>query len=399
MTSATPGDGAPEGPGSAPVPFARPDLTQAEIDAVVEVLRSGWLTTGPRAKAFERAFADELGTRHAVALNSGTAALHLALAAIELGPDDEVIVPTYTFTASAEVVRYFGARPVLVDVQPDTLNVDLAATEAAISPRTRALIGVDIGGQPCDWHLLCPLARRHGLVLVDDAAHALPSTLHGRPIGRWADLTAFSFYATKTLTTGEGGMLVTDEPRWAERAEMLALHGISRDAWKRYTAEGSWYYEVLAPGFKYNMSDLAAALGLVQLGRLGAMNARRAAIAAAYAAAFADLPELEVPVVAPDRTTSWHLYILRLQLDRLRCDRAEFIRALAAENVGASVHFIPLHVHPYYRDTYGYRPEDFPIADREYRRAISLPIYSRMAERDVAEVIGAVRRIVGRWRA
>jgi perosamine synthetase len=376
------------------LPFAVPDISQSEIDGVLEVLRSGWLTTGPKAKEFEQAFAQYTGVRHAVALNSGTAALHLALEAIGLGARDEVIVPAYTFTATAEVIRYFGARPVLVDVEADTLNLDVAAVERVLSPRTRALIGVDIAGQPCDWHRLRELAQNHQVLLLDDAAHALPSTLHARPVGSWADLTAFSFYATKTLTTGEGGMLVTNNAAWAERAATMALHGISKDAWKRYTAEGSWYYEVTAAGFKYNMPDIAAALGLAQLRRLEEMYQRRIAIAAKYTCAFADLPELEPPSIRPDRTTAWHLYILRLHLNQLRCDRAEFIRLLAGANVGVSVHFIPLHLHPYYRTTFGYAAGDFPVAYAEYLRAISIPIYSRMTDEDVEDVINAVRQIV-----
>jgi perosamine synthetase len=283
---------------------------------------------------------------------------------------------------------------VLVDVEADTLNMDVAAVERVLSPRTRALIGVDIAGQPCDWHRLRELAQSHQLLLVDDAAHALPSTLQTRPVGSWADLTAFSFYATKTLTTGEGGMLVTNSAAWAERAASMALHGISKDAWKRYTAEGSWYYEVTAAGFKYNMPDIAAALGLAQLARLEEMYQRRVAIAARYTCAFADLPELEPPFIRPDRTTAWHLYILRLHLSRLRCDRAEFIRFLAGANVGVSVHFIPLHLHPYYRTTYGYTAGDFPVAYAEYLRAFSIPIYSRMTDQDVEDVINAVRQIV-----
>jgi dTDP-4-amino-4,6-dideoxygalactose transaminase len=378
------------------LPFALPDVDQTEIDAVVEVLRSGWLTTGARTREFEQAFARYIGCKHAVALNSCTAALHLALDAIGLTPDDEVIVPTYTFTASAEVVRYFGARPVLVDVRPDDLTIDVAAVERALTDRTRAVIGVDIAGHPCDWHHLRALAAHHGsnFVLVDDAAHALPSALFECRIGAWADLTAFSFYATKTLTTGEGGMLVTDNPVWAERARCMALHGLSHDAWDRYTTEGSWYYEVVAPGFKYNMTDIAAALGLAQLQRLDTMHRRRSAIAARYTEAFSGLPEVQVPTLRPHRTSAWHLYILRLQPGRLRCNRAEFMRLLGASNIGASVHFIPLHLHPYYRNTYGYRPGDFPCAYTEYQRAISLPIYSRMDERAVDDVISAVTRIL-----
>jgi dTDP-4-amino-4,6-dideoxygalactose transaminase len=380
------------------LPFAQPDITQAEIAAVREVLESGWLTTGPRTKAFERAFAQRVGVSHGVAVNSATAALHLALDAIGLGPDDEVIVPSYTFTATAEVVRYFDARVVLVDVDPVSLNIDPAAVERAITPRTRAVIGVDIAGQPCDWHVLRHIAERYGIVLIDDAAHALPSTLRGRLVGSWADLTAFSFYATKTMTTGEGGMLATDCAEWAARATTMSLHGISKDAWKRYTSEGSWEYEVVAAGFKYNMTDIAAALGLAQLGRVDEMYERRAAIAQRYTQAFARTAELQAPLVYPDRTSAWHLYILRLNLEHLSGDRAAFIQALGEANIGTSVHFIPLHLHPYYREVYGYAPEDFPVAYQEYQRAVSLPIYSRMTDEDVDDVIFAVEDVIRQFR-
>ena len=376
------------------VPFARPDITDAEVDAVVRVLRSGWLTTGPEVQRFERAFADRIGTKHAIAVCSGTAALHLALEAAGVGPDHEVIVPTWTFTASAEVARYLGARPVIVDVRAEDLNIDPLAVERAMSERTKAVMGVDIGGQPADWQALRDVARGGKTVLVDDAAHALPSTLRGRLIGTWADLTAFSFYVTKTMSTGEGGMLVTENDAWAERARIMSLHGISHDAWKRYTAEGTWRYEVVAPGFKYNMTDLAAALGAVQLGRLDAMSSRRNAIARRYTDAFAEDSALEPPIVLAERTTSWQLYILRLRLEALRIDRAAFIDALRQRGIGTSVHFIPLHLHPYWRETYRLRPEDFPVATREYERVVSLPIYSAMTDADAAAVIDAVRDVV-----
>lgn len=363
---------------------------------MVEVLKSGWLTTGSRTKEFQQLFAEYLGVRHALALNSGTAALHLALEAIGIGADDEVIVPTYTFTASAEVVRYLGARPVLVDVNADDLNISVDAVAAAVTNRTRAIVGVDLGGQPCDWDGLRAFAQPRGIVLVDDAAHALPSTLNGRSVGQWADLTAFSFYATKTLTTGEGGMLVTANETWFDRAEIMSLHGISKDAWKRYEVGGSWEYEVIGAGYKYNMTDIAAALGIVQLGRLEEMTRRRAEIAAKYSNAFADLPQLQLPHVAEDRVTSWHLYIARLNLASLRLDRAAFIRELAGQDVGTSVHFIPLHLHPYYRQQFGYRPDEFPVASSEFLRAVSLPIYSRMSDADVDRVVDVVIETVRR---
>jgi dTDP-4-amino-4,6-dideoxygalactose transaminase len=376
-----------------PLPFALPDITAAEIDAVTDVLRSGWLTTGPAVREFERAFAASLGVGHALAVNSGTAALHLALEAAGVGPGDEVIVPTYTFTASAEVACYLGARPVLVDVRTDDLNIDPEQVARALSPRTKAIVGVDIAGVPCDWHILRTVVGK-GVALVDDAAHALPSALQGRPVGRWADITTFSFYATKTLTTGEGGMLVTDDGPRAEHARMMSLHGLSRDAWRRYMAAGSWFYEVVAAGYKYNMTDLAAALGLVQLRRLHEMHERRAQIARRYEEALGEVAELELPRVPADRSTSWHLYIIRLELERLSCDRAAFVEALAAAGIGVSVHFIPLHLHPFYRDTFNYAPDDFPVALREYSRVISLPVYSKMTDDDVDRVIAAVVRTV-----
>ncbi len=376
------------------VPFARPDIGDAEIDAVVRVLRSGWLTTGPEAQKFERAFAERVGATHAIAVSSGTAALHLALEAGGIGVDDEVIVPTWTFTASAEVARYLGARPVFVDVRAEDLNIDPATVARAITPRTKAIVGVDIAGQPADWHALRDLVADRRIVLLDDAAHALPATLRGDLIGTLADFTAFSFYVTKTLATGEGGMLTTAKDEWAERARVMSLHGISHDAWKRYTADGTWRYEVIAPGFKYNMTDIVAALGMAQLSRLDEMCARRVSIARRYSEAFSGMPQLEAPEEFADRTSAWQLYILRLRLETLRHDRAAMIAALKQRGIGTSVHFIPLHLHPYWRDTYRLTPQDFPVASREYERVISLPIYSAMSDADVAAVIDAVREAV-----
>lgn len=380
------------------LPFARPDITDAEIDEVVAALRSGWITTGPRAKRFETAFATYVDASHAVALNSCTAALHLALDAITLQAGDEVIVPVTTFTATAEVVRYFDARPVFVDVDAETFNIDVARIEAAITARTRAIIPVHMAGQPCEMAPLLEIAHAHGLAVVEDAAHALPACYRGRPVGSLGDLTAFSFYATKTITTAEGGMLTTENPEYAARAKQMSLHGIDDDGWKRYRAEGSWFYKVEAPGFKYNMPDLAAALGLAQLRRCDELWARRAAIAARYTAAFADLPEIATPVVAPDRQHAWHLYIIRLDLDDLTIDRAQFVRALHDQNIGASVHFIPLHLHPYYRRLSGHQPGDFQVALHVYERVVSLPIYPSMHDQDVADVIDAVYTVVEQHR-
>jgi dTDP-4-amino-4,6-dideoxygalactose transaminase len=380
------------------LPFALPTMTDAEIDEVVATLRSGWITTGPRAKRFEHDFAAYVGAPYAVAVTSGTAALHLALAAIGLRAGDEVIIPVTTFTATAEVVRYFDAHPVFVDIDADTYTIDVARAASAITARTRAIIPVHMAGQPCDMDPLLALARAHGVAVIEDAAHALPARYKGRCVGTLGDLAAFSFYATKPITTAEGGMVTTASPDYAQRVARMSLHGISTDAWKRYSVEGSWFYEVEAPGYKYNMPDLAAALGLVQLRRCDALWSRRATIAARYDAAFAALPEIATPVVSPDVQHAWHLYIVRLDLDALDIDRAGFIRAMHAFNIGTSVHFIPLHLHPYYRRTTGHQPDDFPVAMRVYPRVVSLPIYPSMSDGDVADVIDAVRAIVTRYR-
>jgi dTDP-4-amino-4,6-dideoxygalactose transaminase len=376
--------------------FAVPDVDEAEIAEVAEVLRAGWLTSGHRVMRFEKEFAAFVGAKHAVAVNSCTAAMHLALEAIGLKPSDEVIVPTYTFAATAEVVRYFGARPVLVDASPLSLCIDPAKVEAAVTPRTRAIIPVHMAGRAAEMDEIGAIAARHNLKVIEDAAHSFPTKYRGRMVGSLSDFTCFSFYATKTLTTGEGGMICTDNEAWADRCRVMSLHGISHHAWKRYTAEGSWYYEVVAPGFKYNMTDIAAAIGMVQLHKTERMLEQRVRIAARYTAAFRPLPELEPAPEAPaDGQHAWHLYMLRLNLDSLTIDRARFFDELKARNIGASVHFIPLHLHPYYRETYGYKPDDFPIAFREFQREVSLPIYSKMTDDDVQDVIAAVTDIVG----
>jgi perosamine synthetase len=380
------------------IPFALPHVTDAEIAAVVNALRSNWITTGPRAKALEAAFGGAVGAPHCVAVSSCTAALHLALDAAGVGPGHEVIVPTMTFAATAEVVDYLGAVPVLVDVQASDHNVDPAAVEAAVTGRTRAIMPVHFGGVPADMDELAAIARPRGIAVVADAAHAFPCRYRGRNVGTLADATCFSFYATKTITTGEGGAAVTANREWADRMRVMSLHGISGDAWKRYMAGGSWYYEILAAGFKYNLGDLAAALGLAQLERAEAMHARRAAIAARYDEAFADEPALERLRPAPDRTNAHHLYVVKVVTDLLDVDRGEFIEALAARGVGASVHFIPLHEHPYYRETFGYRLDSLPIAHQAYQRSVSLPIYSAMSDEQVEQVIADVLAVVGAHR-
>ncbi len=380
------------------LPFALPHITQAEIDEVVDTLRNGWLTTGPKTKRFEREFAECVGAPYALAMNSATAAMHLALDAIGLQAGDEVIVPVYTFTATAEVVVYFRARPVFVDVDPVTYNLDPAQLEKAITPRTRAIMVVHIAGLPAEMDAILEIAHAHGLPVIEDAAHAFPAKYRGRKIGSISDFTAFSFYATKTLATGEGGMLTTANPEYAARAAMMTLHGISRDAWKRYTAEGSWYYEVLHAGYKYNMTDLAAAIGLHQLARRDWLLGRRRAIAQRYTEVFSQWPELETPPDPAHVEHAWHLYILRLRLERLSITRDAFIQALAQANIGVSVHFIPLHLHPFYRDTYQIKADDFPVALQAYQRSVSLPIYPGMTDDEVEDVIAAIERIVESYR-
>lgn len=375
------------------LPYHRPSIGRHEIDAVVETLESGWLTTGPRTRQFESAFAEAVGARHAIAVNSCTAALHLALDAAGVSPGDEVIVPTMTFAATAEVVTYFGATPVLVDCQRDTWNIDPLGIERALTPKTKAIVPVHYAGQPCDMAEIMAIGRRAGVKVIEDAAHALPASYRGEPVGRIGDATCFSFYATKTLSTGEGGMITTEDDAAAERMRMMALHGISKDAWKRYTAEGSWYYEILHPGFKYNLTDVAAALGVEQLKRQDEFLAARTAIARRYTEAFADVSGLRCPVAQADRGHAWHLYVVEVDEERFGLSRNDFIEALRAAGIGTSVHFIPLHLHPYYRDRFGFAGADFPRAFDAYQRIVSLPIYPAMSEQDIEDVIEAVHAV------
>jgi dTDP-4-amino-4,6-dideoxygalactose transaminase len=389
--------------GSAPpkrsdfLPFSPPTIGEEEIQEVVDTLRSRWISTGPKTKRFEGEFAAFLRAPGALALNSCTAALHTALKTLGLGPGDEVITTPMTFTASVNVIEHVGALPVLVDVEPDTLNIDPRKVEAAITRRTRAILPVHYAGHPADLDALRALAGAHGLGIVEDAAHALPACYKGRPIGSEGNPVAFSFYATKNLTTGEGGMLAAD-PEFLARARVISLHGMSRDAWKRYDEGGSWFYEVLVPGFKYNMTDIQAALGLWQLRKLEQFQARRRAVVAEYDRAFADEPALERPVTRPDVEHAWHLYVLRLRDDALTIGRDRFIQELADRNIGTSVHFIPIHLHPYYRDKYGYTPGSFPVAYDNYRRMLSLPLHPGLTDRDVSDVIEAVLDVVRSYR-
>jgi dTDP-4-amino-4,6-dideoxygalactose transaminase len=376
------------------LPFALPDIGEDEIAEVVDTLRSGWVTTGPKARRFEDDFSAWLGEpgRHALAVNSATAGLHLALEALGIGPGDEVITTTHTFTATAEVVRYLGADVVLVDIDPATLCIDPKGVEAAITPRTRAIVPVHYGGLAADMPALLALARRHGLKVVEDAAHALPATCGGQLVGTLgSDAAVFSFYANKNITTGEGGMVVTHDAALAARIKVMRLHGISRDAFDRYTAKvPSWYYEIVAPGFKYNLTDIAAALGLQQLRRAHAFQQRRAQIAALYDAGLEGLP-LALPPRAPAGDVhSWHLYPIRLG-DAAPIGRDALIERLFAERIGCSVHYIPLHLQPYWRDRYRLSAAQFPHSQRAYERLVSLPIYPRMSDADVLRVCEVLR--------
>jgi len=373
-------------------------MEHREAKAASDVITSGWITTGAITAEFERRFADYVGVKHAIAVNSATAAMHLALEAIGLCRGDEVITSTFTFAATAEVIRYFDAKPVLVDINPQTLNLDPERIEAAITKRTRAIIPVHVAGQAVDLQAIQQIARKHNLYIIEDAAHALPTLYRGEMIGSISDLTAFSFYATKTLATGEGGMITTNNETWADRCRVMRLHGISKDAWKRHHKEGNWHYEIVAPGFKYNLTDIASAIGLVQLEKLEAMHARRQAIAERYQQVFAHHPAFDLTTLLDGSTHSHHLYILKLCPEQLAINRDQFMQKLKDHNIGASVHWIPLHLHPYYRETYGYQPQDFPYASAEGQRVLSLPIYSKMSDRDVEDVIAATLSIAEQYK-
>ncbi len=380
------------------LPFARPDIGPAEIDAVSAAMRSGWITTGPKTKEFEQAFTAFLGGGglQSIAVNSATAGLHLALEALGIGPGDEVIAPTLTFTATVEVVRYLGADPVLVDVDPVTLNIDPAKVRAAITPRTKAIMPVHYGGLACDMDAILAIAKEHGLKVVEDAAHALPTTWRGTLVGQLqSDVTVFSFYANKTITTGEGGMAVTHDPALAQRMRTMRLHGMSRDAFDRFTSKTpAWYYEVVAPGFKYNMTDVAAAMGVEQLARLPQFVQRRQTLASRYNTQLAPLPLL-LPADAPHGDThAWHLYVIRLRADA-PLGRDAAIQALSDRGIGTSVHYVPLHRHPYWRDRYQLTPEMFPQADAAYQAMISIPLFTAMGDSDQDRVIAALHEVLG----
>lgn len=377
------------------IPFHRPSIGSDEVAAVQRVLESKWLTTGPATHKFEKDFAEYIGARHAVAVNSGTAALQLAVDAIDLRPGDEVLLPSFTFTATAEVLTHYAAWPVLCDSIRGGFNIDPVDAERRITSKTKAIIPVHIGGEPCDMDAIHAIAANRGLHVIEDAAHALPASFHGQRVGTISELTAFSFYATKNITSGEGGMMVTDDEHYAEKARCMRLHGISGEAWKRYSREGSWYYEVAHAGFKLNLPDILSALGSAQLTRADRFFRRRSEIAARYCEGFATVEELELPPLAgPGCQHSWHLFILRLRPERFGLSRNEFIDELKSRGIGVAVHFMPLHLHPYYAKTYGYRRGDFPNAEDAFSRCLSLPIYPDLSDNDVDRVIRTVAQVV-----
>ncbi len=438
------------------VSFYKPSITQAEIDEVVDSLKSGWLTTGPKTKRFEQEFAAYVDQKHAVALNSCTAALHLALEAVGLKAGETVVVPTMTFAATAEVVRYFDAKPLLVDCREGDFNLDAADAgrriERALAQgeTIKAIIPVHYGGQIVDMAGVTALARKYNLKVIEDAAHCCPAyyrTEDGRqktedgghksedrrprtedggrrtedrgqaadssasilnpqpstlnrsqwlPVGSAADISCYSFYANKCITTGEGGMACTQNDEYAERMRIMSLHGISKDAWKRFTAEGSWYYEIVAPGFKYNLTDIAAAIGIHQLRRADEMHQKRTQLAKRYTELLADVEELTLPRRMPNRIHSWHLYVVRLKLDRLKIDRAAVIGELKQAGITTSVHWLPLHMHPYYRDKYGYAPNDLPVAAGLYPEIITLPLFPDMTEEQVSYVSDTLKSVIAR---
>ncbi|HYL77346.1 MAG TPA: DegT/DnrJ/EryC1/StrS aminotransferase family protein [Bryobacteraceae bacterium] len=388
------------------VPYFRPSIGEQEKSAVNAVLNSGWLTTGQAVKRFEAQFAEYLGVPHAVAVNSCTAALHLALEATGIGPGAAVMVPTMTFAATAAVVLHTGGRPVLVDCDPATLCMDPDSLEAAIATwhgqeTLKAIIPMHYGGQMADMDRLSKIASRAGLAVIEDAAHALPAFSREsagapwRKVGTTSPLSCFSFYANKCITTGEGGMVVSTDSELADRVRMMSLHGLSKSAWSRFESKGSWYYEIVAPGFKYNLTDVAAAIGCAQLENADLFAERRSAVAAMYTERLAGLVEfLETPTELSDRKSSWHIYPLRLRLERLTIDRAEFINRLKQAGITCTVHWMPLHLHPFYRQTYNYRASDYPVASAEWQRLISLPIFPSMSEQEVDYVCESIAAIV-----
>jgi dTDP-4-amino-4,6-dideoxygalactose transaminase len=376
------------------LPFHRPWIDAPAAKDVVEVLESGWITRGPRTEAFEEAFRRYIGCRHAIALNSCTAGLHLALVAAGIGPESEVITSPITFPATANVIVHQGARPIFVDVDPRTLNLDPEKVEERITPRTRAIIPVHFAGQACDMDAILDLAARYNLFVIDDAAHAIEASFRDRKVGTLGHFTAFSFYATKNLTTGEGGMLTTEDSGLAEKARILSLHGISRDAWKRYGREGPLHWETLAPGYKYNMSDIQAALGLRQLERLEEWWRIRGSHVQRYRDGLRDCPHVMFLTELPGSKSAHHLLVILLRTEQLTADRDTIVRALRAENIGTGIHFRALHLHPFYREAFGFMPGSYPVAEWASERLFSLPLYPRMTPDDLQDAVTALRKVL-----
>lgn len=378
--------------------YGRQTIDEDDIAAVVETLRSDWLTTGPKVGEFEESFAAWIGSRYAVSFSSGTAALHAAAFAVGIGTGDEAITSPLTFAATANCVLYQGGKPVFADVREDTLNIDPELVSACITSRTKALLPVDYAGHPADLHELNTIADRHGLTIIEDACHALGAEHRGRRVGSISQMTIFSFHPVKHLTTGEGGMVTTDNPRFADTLRKFRNHGISSEARERQ-AHGQWHYEMVLLGFNYRLTDIACALGLRQLAKLETNLTRRREIAAKYNQTLGDLDGIVLPVVQKDLNPAWHLYPVRLNLDSLMASRAEIFQALRAENIGVNVHYIPVHMHPYYRDRFGYKPGDYPVSEAAYERLISLPMFHGMTDRDVDDVINAVGKVLKEYTA
>ncbi|MBI2267559.1 MAG: UDP-4-amino-4,6-dideoxy-N-acetyl-beta-L-altrosamine transaminase [Armatimonadetes bacterium] len=380
------------------LPYARQWVGEKEVEKVTQVLRSDWITQGPVTREFEKEFARKVGARFAVSVNSGTSALHVALAAIGIGSPDEVITSPFTFAATSNAVLYLNGVPKFADIDPKTYNLDPDKAEARLSPNTRVILPVHFAGQPCNMDRLVAFSCKHRLFLLEDAAHALGATYRGKKIGSIGSVTIFSFHPVKHITTGEGGMVVTNNEAVAERAYMIRTHGIDKDAGKRFGKEGNWFYQMVALGYRFNMSEMQAALGLCQLEKLDDFLERRREIAGQYQSAFRDMPEVVTPHVEADSEHAWHLYTLQIRREALRVGRDRIIEALKAENIGANVHYIPVHLHPYYRENLDTKEGDYPIAEGLYRKILTLPLFPRMTDKDVEDVILAVKKVIGHYR-
>ena len=376
------------------IPFARPWIGDDEIEAVNEVLASKWISTGPKTAEFERRFAEYIGVKHALAVSSCTAALHLSLVAAGIGEGDEVITTPYTFTATSEAIGYTGAKPVFVDIDPINLNIDVDKISEKLTPRTKAILPVHIAGAPCDMHALLEICKSRNLTLIDDAAHAIPTDYKGRRIGSIGDLSVFSFYANKNLTTAEGGMITTNRDDYAEMIKPMRLHGLNKDAWARQSNRSMWYYQVDSQGYKYNMTDIQAAMGLCQLMKLNkAIEIRRKYIQI-YQERLSKIPEIVTPPGETHHRHSWHLYIIQLRTDQLKISRDDFVDAMRDANIECSVHYIPLHLFSYYQKRYGYREGDFPCAEAAFERVVSLPLHMDLTVDDVLTVVDTIREIL-----